>query len=358
MLKNKYYMNILFIFIILYTIYKLISSLNYIKIYKLSFDILTPFIIAFIIAYLLNPIMNKMENRFNLRRVYSISLLYLFFIGILILGIYVIIPKIISSMGQIVFDMPNHINNSQNWIDSNIIKSKILKKIGLDNYIKYSIDYTINKMSNTIDMFFKNIILKTFHITSFLFKLFIGFIVSIYLLKDKEEFIRKLKLYLVVIFKERRARYIINFAKEVDCVFSRYLVGKLLDSLVVAVMCFVGFIFLGIPYSLLFSVIIGCSNMIPYFGPIIGMIPAVVITFLYFPIKALYVFIFVLIMQQFDGLYLEPKILGDKVGLSPFMIILAIVVGGEVMGVTGMFIGVPIIAVMKHLLDKYIQKKI
>jgi predicted PurR-regulated permease PerM len=185
-----------------------------------------------------------------------------------------------------------------------------------------------------------------------------GFIISIYILKDKEIFIQSSKKFLYALFNKSSVNTFLSFGKEVDSIFSRYIIGKAIDSTIIGLLCAIGMSLLDAPYGLLISLIVGVTNMIPYFGPFIGMIPAFFITLLFDPIKALWVLLFVFILQQFDGFYLGPKILGEKVGVSPFWIILAVTLGGGTFGVLGMFLGVPIIAIAKILIERFIEKRL
>src|SRR5690606_8042174 len=136
-----------------------------------------------------------------------------------------------------------------------------------------------------------------------------------------------------------------------------FFVGKIIDSFIIGLLCFIGCLIMKVPYALLISLIVGVTNMIPYFGPFIGMIPAAVITLFESPIKALWVTIFIFALQQFDGLYLGPKILGIQVGMKPLWIITAILIGGGFFGVWGMLFAVPIAAVIRSLLRKYIKRQ-
>ncbi len=146
-------------------------------------------------------------------------------------------------------------------------------------------------------------------------------------------------------------------AKESNEMFLRFFVGKMIDSLIIGILCFIGLQLMKMPYTLLISFIIGVTNMIPYFGPFIGAIPAVAIVLLRSPIQALGLALFIFVLQQFDGIVLGPKILGDSTGLSPFWVIFSIIVFGALFGVLGMFLGVPIFAVLYTMFKHFVEKK-
>ncbi len=145
---------------------------------------------------------------------------------------------------------------------------------------------------------------------------------------------------------------------EVDEIFSKYIIGKMIDSLIVGIICFMGLWFLKAPYALLMAIIVGVTNMIPYFGPFIGAVPAVIITLFTSPITALWVTLFIIVLQQLDGYIIGPFILGDSVGLSPFWIILAILIGGGLFGILGMLICVPVMAVVRNMFSRYINRRL
>ncbi|SHJ79986.1 AI-2E family transporter [Tepidibacter formicigenes] len=352
--KTKYFIFILFISLILF---KFVNNTEFF-IQKLSFftSLINPFIWAFAIAYLLNPIMIYFENNFKIKRGFSILLIYVLLLGIINFTITILTPRIVSSINELSKDMPGYVTTAQNWINQNIIKSKLLQFS--NPYLKQNINTIINEALNFLNITSSNLVTKAINITSNLFNGILGLIISIYLLKDKENLINNTKRLFYALIGKNKSDKLINFCKLVNKIFSQYIVGKAIDSLIIAVICFAGLLILKIPYALLISIIIGITNMIPYFGPFIGAVPSILITLLNSPISALWVGIFIFLLQQFDGLYLGPKILGDKVGLSPLWIIVAVIIGGGAFGLLGMFLGVPAMAIIKIQLEKYINIKL
>ncbi len=345
--------------LIVFILFKLTSNIDVVwSSFKKIISLSSPFLWAFSIAYILNPVMQYLEKKFKMKRIYSIGVLYIFVLEIIILSIIIISPKLANSIGQIIEDMPRAIDNTQKWIDNNIIKWKYFQKYGTLPYFETKIKYIIGRGSDFLDILLNNIINSVIYITSTFVNFLLGLVISIYLLKDKEGFIRGIKKILYAFLQDNQVKEWEEFGKEVDNIFSAFIIGKLIDSFIIGFFCFLGMIAMKAPYALLLSIIIGITNMIPYFGPIIGMIPAVLITLFYNPIKAVWVFLFLFILQQFDGWYLGPKILGDKIGLSAFWVIVGIVMGGGFFGVLGMFLGVPIIAILKMMIERYINKRI
>ena len=198
-------------------------------------------------------------------------------------------------------------------------------------------------------------------ITSGILNFILALIIAFYMLMDKESFKEGVEKLLSVVMLDESVIKIKDFGREADELFGKFIVGKSIDSFIIGCMCLIGLSLMNIRYALLLAVMVGITNMIPYFGPFIGGVPAVLVTFFDSPVKALWVILFILALQQFDGLFLGPKILGDSVGLSPFWIIFSIVVGGGIAGVLGMFLGVPIFAIIRlltiRIIDKQLEKK-
>ena len=192
----------------------------------------------------------------------------------------------------------------------------------------------------------------------FIWDFFIGLIVAIYVLASREKFAAQTKKAMFAIFKTKHADRIIEVTRTANYVFSGFINGKILDSAIIGVLCFIGVTILKMPYPVLLAVIVGVTNVIPVFGPYIGAIPCILIVFMTNPLKALYLAIFIIALQTFDGNILGPKILGDSTGLSPFWVVFAIVLGGGLFGVTGMIIGVPTFAVIYFLIEEWISQRL
>ncbi len=352
--KTKYYIFMLFISLL---IFKLVNNTGFfIEKFNFFISLIAPFIWAFSIAYLLNPILIYVEKNFKINRSFSILLIYCLLLSIITITITIVSPRIAKSIDNLSDDIPTYIYSTQSWVNENIVKSKLLEYSA--PYIKTNINRILEETLSFLNLTSANLVTKAINITSNLFSAILGLVVSIYLLKDKERFIIGIKKILYALVGQNKANNIINFGNLSNKIFSQYIIGKAIDSLIIGMLCFVGLLLLKMRYALLIGIIIGITNMIPYFGPFIGAVPAILITLIYSPINALWVGIFIFLLQQFDGLYLGPKILGDKVGLGPIWIILAVIIGGGTFGVIGMFIGVPVMAIIKIELEKYINHKI
>ena len=186
----------------------------------------------------------------------------------------------------------------------------------------------------------------------------IGFIVAIYLLFGKEKFLGQGRKIVYAFNTPRRANIILHLAAKTNKTFSGFIIGKLIDSAIIGVLCFIGLSILKMPYTLLVSVIVGVTNVIPVFGPYIGAIPSTILILLVDPMKGLYFVIFIFLLQQLDGNVIGPMILGDSTGLSAFWVMFAILIGGGLFGLVGMIVGVPTFAVIYYIIKMLIQQKL
>lgn len=211
-------------------------------------------------------------------------------------------------------------------------------------------------INNQLSTLVKQVSMSLLAFIKVLWDLVIGFIVSIYILGSKETFTAQGKKILYALLEEKRANGFIEDMRFVNTTFGRYISGKLLDSLMVGIICYMGMKMMDLPYAELISVIVGITNIIPYFGPYIGAIPSTILILMVDPKQALYFVIFILILQQIDGNILEPKILGDSTGLSGFWVIFSITIFGGLFGVLGMILGVPLFAVLYALVGRRFQK--
>jgi len=324
--------------------------------------LLQPFIWAFSIAYLLNPLMCRIEEKFKLKRIWNILIVYAILIFFITLIITIFAPKIGIGLRNIYKEIPKYVEATENYINTHTLNFGILDRFGVTDYLNENLSNVINQITTSLNPVLNKSIAQLINITSaitnILINFVIGLIISVYMLMDKEIFKKQSKALMYAMFKPERAKKIIAIGRECNMQFSSFLIGKMIDSAIIGVLCFIGLSMLRTPYALILSTIVGISNMIPYFGPFIGMIPATVITLFYSPIKALWVLIFMFLLQQFDGLYLGPKILGMHVGLRPFWIITSVTIGGGIGGVMGMLLAVPITAVLRTMIQRFIDAKL
>lgn len=357
--KKIPYIKLIPIIIITFILFRLVNNIENIGsvVHKTS-SLLSFFIWGFVIAYLLNPLMVYIEKKTKIKRVYSISIIYTVLIGIIILIITLITPSVIKSILDLFTNIPQFANKAYNWSINFLTKNELLNNFDISFYLR---DY-LNNFNSDISTYFapglQIIIDNLMILSSFFIKLMSGIVISIYFLVDKESIIYSFKKFIFAILSESRAAMLVDFGKIVHTTVSKYFVGKIITSIIFGFITFIGFMILKIPYPLPFSLFIGVTNMIPYFGNIIGMIPAVIITLFFNPIKSVELILFIVTLSNIDGWFISPKIIGDKVGLSPILIILGLVIGGGLFGIWGMLLGIPAIALIKMLLDDFINKRL
>lgn len=347
------------VLIIAFIVFKVINNIELIATgFSFLLSVLSPFIWAFGIAFFLNPLMVYFEKKFKLKRVFSIILTYIVVFGFLVIIITVISPQIASSISELVTKLPDYIYQTEHYLNSHMPKIKISDNNSIMAYINTHFSNPMMSISNYLSHSFTGLLNKTVHFSYSFFKMIFGVLISVYMLKDKELFVKNIKKIFYAILSSKQATTIVNLGKEANVIFGQFIIGKSIDSLIIGCICFIGLLIFNFKYALLISILVGITNMIPYFGPFLGMIPAGLLTLFYSPIRAFWIIVFIFLLQQFDGLFLGPKILGGKVGLSPFWVIVAITLGGGIAGVLGMFLGVPTLAVIKTLLERLINKKL
>lgn len=318
--------------------------------------IISPFTFAFIIAYILNPIMNLLEKKCKLKRAMSLLITYIFIIGVVTLFSVDLMPKIYNSLLDIIKNAPQFANEAQEWLNRFLLDEKIQSFITSTGMTNIKPDFLVSKFSSNIILIINTIFSKTLVFTNYFIKWIFGFIISIYVLYDKERFLSIAKKFIYIVFKDKNTNRLLNFTKNIHRMIGIYIGIKAVDSLIIAVLAFIGLSIIKSPYILIITVVVGVTNMIPYFGPLVGMVVGFIINIFFNPLKAFIVLLFIFLLQQFDGWYLDPKLVGGKVGLSPFLVILAVTVGGGLYGPIGMLLATPTMAVIKIYVDKLFSK--
>lgn len=333
--------------------------------------VLTPFLLGFFIAYIINPLAKfinqsvlrklfRIKNR-TVRKVISILLSYIIVFGLIATIIFYIIPQIADTLTQI----STFIESAQTGYNKLIAQIRIIEEKNPSWDFQAIYDF-IEKIPSVVSEFITKqlpqivpaVFSTSVSVITGVIDFFIAVIVSMYMLIDKPHLINNAKKLVYVLFGADKGDRIVTTAGECNKIFGDFIIGKMIDSLIIGVLCWIAMTFLNIPYALVISVIVGITNMIPYFGPFIGAIPGVILLIIV-DIKFAVIFgILIFILQQFDGLYLGPKILGESTGLRPIWIIFAITVGGWMAGVVGMFLGVPVVAVISFLIDRSLKLRI
>lgn len=357
MKDKKFYINIIITVVISYILIKFIDNYKYFfEIFNLLLSLLTPFVIAFILAYIFNPVLNFLETKFKLKRILSLAITY----GalIILLGLFIVFtaPIIIDSIADIVHQFPLYAIKTQDFV---LQIGEGLKSVD-PNTLKEYADKVMSAMpevSNLLIGYIGQIFNTTFSITKFIVQLVLAFIICFYLLLEKESFISFSKKVLFVSVGSKYGNFLLDIGRTLNSNIGKYFTGKLLDSFIVGILSGIGLFFLKSKYALLFGILMCFFNMIPYFGPVLGMAPVVIINLFYNPTIAAFSLAYLLLVQQIEVAVIEPKIVGGQLGLSPFFTILAVTIGGGFFGIPGMILSVPIIGVIKVYFVKYINFK-
>lgn len=346
-------------------------------------DVLMPVVFGMAIAYLLTPILNCLESRILIplfdklkikktpKRKSVIRGIGILITAFLVLAmIYILfsmlISQIVPSVEGIISNFDAYTNNVIAWINQ-IFKDNS----ELGGYATKTIDSVLGELEKwlkdiipTTVSLIRTISVSVINMLSVLWDLVIGFIISIYMLASKERFAGQIKKIMYAVFERDTANLAIRNFRFTHKTFIGFLSGKVIDSICIGILCFIGTSLMQTPYPALVSVIIGVTNIIPFFGPFLGAIPSTILIFVVdpmHPLNCVYFVIFVLILQQFDGNFLGPKILGDSTGLTSFWVIFSITLFGGLYGVLGMIVGVPIFAVLyaaiKAIVNTMLEKK-
>lgn len=326
--------------------------------------ILMPFILGFFFACFINPLVKRVHSLLNrikpgkgakIKKAFSVIISYVVVIGVITVLLIYIIPQIKESIGELgktIQDGYQYMITHQKELNEKI------PFIGLGGGIEYIKEFAYKKiMSNGSE-----ILPYVYHVSSSLlttsYNVLMGLVISIYIILDMKKLKRSARKVVYALSPKKKEQEVWETMKQCSHIFNGFLIGKMIDSLIIGILCLIAMSILKLPYALLLSLIVCITNMIPYFGPIIGAIPGVMI-YLFIDIRYAFIFaLMILILQQFDGLYLGPKILGDQTGIKPLWVIFGITVGGAYFGVMGMFLGVPVVAVIMYLLQLFLDKKL
>lgn len=331
-------------------------------------SVVAPFIIGFFFACFINPMVRSIRNQMDriksgrymaLKKAIALLVSYIIVVGVVTIIIVYIFPQIRDSVKEMWGSLRNgyqyvsthkeELNTTIPFINLGDVMGNVFK------YIEENLDDNILTHGATVVPFVYRMSSSIF---STIYNILMGLVISIYLVIDGKNLIFHLKRGIYAIVPRDRADSVWATMGQCNHIFNGFLIGKAIDSLIIGIICLIAMSILRLPYALFMSVIVGLTNMIPYFGPIIGAIPGVLIYLVINPKLSLIFAIMILVLQQFDGLYLGPKILGDLTGIKPLWVIFGITVGGAYFGFVGMFLGVPTVAVLMYLVNLFVEKKL
>ena len=341
------------------------------------FGLMTPFIYGAALAYVLNPVLNWLEKKVfpkvfgdrvskRSRRGLGVLLTFLFGCAVVALFLAVLIPQIVESIDNLAQSIYAFLPQAQNFLNdliaqygTNEMLVDVLSMLGVDiSDPSMALQRLATRSYTFLTQVLPNLFGGVMRFTSGLLDVVVGIIIAIYLLLSKEVFYAQVKKLMFAFFPRRVAQATLNLTHDSNAIFCGFISGKILDSAIIGVLCFIGCSVLQMPYTVLVSFIVGVTNVIPYFGPFIGAIPSIFIIMIADPLKSLVFAVFVLILQQLDGNIIGPKILGDSTGLSAFWVIFAVTFFGGLFGFVGMLIGVPTFAVIYALVRNFAEFKL
>ena len=329
--------------------------------------ILSPFLVGGALAFIQMPIARRVETflcrtlfRKSLKtrapRVMSAIFSILVVILFLLIFLNILLPQVITSVNALVKQVTAFVNENDDQINTLLKRAGIISAdVDPLNSVWQNILSSVGKYADILPR-----VLRTSYnlVYSVVFKTLIGLIVSFYLLIDSKRMSRKCKQICYALLDKEQAERLILWSRKANRLFAGFTTGKIVDSIVVGIICYIVMLLMGLEYPLLISVIIGVTNVLPFFGPFIGAIPSILILAIVNPPSALKFAIFILVLQQLDGNLIGPKILGDYVGISPMLTMAAILIGSGMLGFVGLIIAVPICALIYALIHSYIEGKL
>ncbi|XCP84247.1 AI-2E family transporter [Roseburia hominis] len=338
-------------------------------------DVLKPILYGLAIAYLLNPIVKQvdrflvplLEKKLGKKRAMKISravgvvAALIFLVALVVALCNMLIPELYKSISNMIYTLPGQLNDLLDKVNellsvettTNILIKNVMEQAAsaLQTWLRTDLMRQANSLMT-------NLTAGVINVLSEVVDILIGLIVSVYVLFSKEQFAAQCKKAVYAFFRTDHANMALHLTKKSNEIFGGFIIGKVIDSAIIGVLCFLGLTILDMPYIVLVSVIVGVTNVIPFFGPYIGAIPSAVLILLDDPRKGVYFILFILFLQQLDGNVIGPKILGNSTGLSAFWVVFSILLGGGLFGFVGMIMGVPTFAVFYYVANMLINHKL
>ena len=326
-----------------------------------------PFLIALLIAYILTPfvravnrILKKIFKKLpdKPRMVISMLIVYLVGIGLMITILIFVLPEVVKNLADLIKMVPQAYDSLKQWL------SQLQGRFPMVDFSSFisMLDSTQSDLVASLQDVAGGVIpvlyTASVSLVTWLANFLIALVVSVYMLYGRDSLLRMLRIIAYALIPEKHIPKIKEIVYDCNRIFSQFVVSKMIDSLIIGILCALLMSILRLPYVILVSVFVGVTNMIPYFGPFIGAIPGIVIMLAVSPFKALVFAIMILCLQQFDGLWLGPKLMGSSTGMKSIWIIFAITIGGKFFGVVGMFLGVPVVAIIAYLADRYMNYRL
>ena len=376
--KNRFQPNSRYFTIVIYGLMFVLGTIllvrivgsfnNTVKLLGQALQVIAPFLVGAFIAFILYPLVrffyrNLFKNTLHMKsdklsKWLSILVTYVIAIGVIAILMVFILPQLYTSITDIVDRLPVWYNNLTTIVDNFENRHADLGFIDynlINEHITSLYPKIISYLTDTLANLLPYVVNTSMAIVKGVVNLIISIMVSVYMISDHKNIFYQFKKLLYAVFPKQVADTARTICRESTNIFLKFMYGKAIDSVIIGIICFVCMNIFKFPYTVLISVIVGITNMIPYFGPYIGGVLGGIIIVIVNPVQVIFFAVMILVIQQFDGLFLGPKILGDSTGLKPLWVIFAIVVGGAMFGVLGMFLGVPTMAVICYILNIVVE---
>ncbi len=323
--------------------------------------IIQPFIIGFILAFIFNIPMKLFEKKLPIqnekrKKIISAILAVLLILLVLFIVIMVVVPQVIENIRMLIDNLPNIFSQTEKWLtylfEEVHLSADLLEKL---NTLQ---DRMTQALLSSLTTWAVGIASGVSQITTSIVNVFMGFVMAIYMLFSKDKLIRQIKKIGEAVLNEKHYQYISEVLSLTGSTFESFLAGQLTESVIIGVLCYIGCIILDIPYASIAAIVIGFTNIIPYFGPIIGAVISSVLIVFVSPIKALIFLVFSTLLQQFESNLIYPHVVGNSVGLSALWVLFAVSAGGGLFGIPGMIFGLPTFSVIYELLRRWTNSRL
>ena len=358
-MSNKMYIAVILFLVVIFNF--IITQYDFFPVIKKA---LNPVILGFVIAYFLDPIVRNITkiSKGKINRGFAILLSVILVISMIVLFGAVLIPSVVQSAEDIVDKIDVYMNSDSfdvkvlerfvNRFDNSIV-SEVVK------YINESLKEILQKVGELSGYLVKGIVTVAQTMLTSIVNIFMAFVIGLYMLGSKRDLLTRIKRLNYAINNKAIADALYDIVKKSDEIFSSFFIGKIIDSAIIGTICFIIMWIFKIPNAPAIGFIIGLTNIIPYFGPFIGAVPAILVTIASGTgAQVLIVLVIIVVLQQLDGFIIGPKILGGKVGVGAFWIIVSVTVGGSLFGLVGMFVGVPVVVLIKTIIEEFVEKQL
>ena len=334
------------------------------------FVVLEPVTWGVVIAFLTNPIMEKTSKllgklykseeqrvkRAGFIKIVSVIVTEMLFLGIVTGLVAIVVPELIKSVMEIFDNAGSIVESIQKWINKLFRNYPSIEQAASKWLSKFNTD--IGTIYDNVKPMLENILTGAWGVVTVVKNFILGFIVSVYMMCSKDKLLAQIKKIIIAITRKRTCEKIMSVCSQANTVFSGFITGKIVDSIIIGLICFIGLTIMGMPYATMISVLIGVTNIIPFFGPLIGAIPSALLILLIAPNKCIIFVVFVVVLQQFDGNILGPKILGDSTGLPGFWVLISLLVFGGLFGFVGMVLAVPTSALVYSFIRSAVEERL